>query len=997
MTNYGLIEISDVPPPLVDPVGKRRIFQRQTSVILAKSGERVQRHVTISNILTPRPSNSEFDTLLPRSLQENHSMLNSVKKWLFLYIYIPLISGYYNIIVRLVLKSSIAYLIASMAVYFTPFNEILGKTDSKHVVATVAVYFHPSRSIGSMHQTAMFVIVCIIYSFTVTLLSRAISAYFFVGGEDELSHGIDLIVSSISLGVVAYFKQKINMATFDTACSLASITIVSLLVREGTLNSGSIPFDKFFASIKVIASGVIISISCCYLIWPVRAVKQLRNSLNDSYNIMSSILSMLATSFLTGEKLSNPALFVALKSNISQLQSDIVEAKFELGFTGREKEWNVLNDLVKTTIALARHIQALRSSVDMQYNLLNNTDDSDSNSSFSLNSYPSEILRVSQSVENLANIHSYSDGNDLVQNSVQLFDLFVFYLAPSIKSFIFTIKGILSEVPFEKYRPDSPAKFAETKSLQQSLTTAIELFQTKQADSFSRLYDQDIFKQEANFIFKADQEEVAACCGNFVSILALYADELNKFLIITETYEDARSGSRSWEWIKFWKKNNNKNTETFNNSNETLNAAIVELRTQYRGRSSNDTNTESISYKIWKALKAFRRVDVQFGIRVGLGAFGMSIFAFLPQTKPIFLNWRGEWSVTIFCIMMNKSIGGTNRTVKWRLLGTFLGALVAYFVWIITNANVYALTIIGFLISIPSFFIILFWKQNNAYGRFILLAYNLTALYSYSMIQHDSEDDNEGGDSPIIAEIAIHRFIAVSVGIFCALTMAALFLPNSARSRLKRGITLLWLRLGVIWNSDPLDYSDMEGEEGKLIGLKGLEGVSGLLQECETLLKQAPLEFRLKGEYPVLKYEKLLKSTSRIINAYQNMNLMIKVDPMLNVNEEYLLKYLENERSEVENRLFLMFYTIASAMKLGIPLPNKPASPEHAKDRMLGKLSEIRSKMTKSPDLIVSNEDFILLYSYILVTTTISEELDLISLQVKELLGNISEESLQLV
>ena len=55
------------------------------------------------------------------------------------------------------------------------------------------------------------------------------------------------------------------------------------------------------------------------------------------------------------------------------------------------------------------------------------------------------------------------------------------------------------------------------------------------------------------------------------------------------------------------------------------------------------------------------------------------------------------------------------------------------------------------------------------------------------MIQKDSEDDNEGGDNPIIGEIAFHRFIAVSIGIMWALTMATWFLPNSARVRLKMG------------------------------------------------------------------------------------------------------------------------------------------------------------------------------------------------------------------
>ena len=102
-------------------------------------------------------------------------------------------------------------------------------------------------------------------------------------------------------------------------------------------------------------------------------------------------------------------------------------------------------------------------------------------------------------------------------------------------------------------------------------------------------------------------------------------------------------------------------------------------------------------------------------------------------------------------------------TVKWRFIGTFLGAIAAYIIWILTDGNVYALSITGFLLSIPCFYIIIYWKKNNAFGRFILLTYNLTALYSYSMTQKDAEDGNEGGDEPIIGEIAFHRYVAVSI------------------------------------------------------------------------------------------------------------------------------------------------------------------------------------------------------------------------------------------
>lgn len=87
---------------------------------------------------------------------------------------------------------------------------------------------------------------------------------------------------------------------------------------------------------------------------------------------------------------------------------------------------------------------------------------------------------------------------------------------------------------------------------------------------------------------------------------------------------------------------------------------------------------------------------------------------------------------------------------------------------------------------------------------------------------------------------------------------------------------------------------------------------------------------------------------------------------------------------------------IASALALGFPLPSKPASTEHARNRMLLKLSEVRSKSV-SESVKLTNEDYVLLYSYLLVTSTITKELDKMVELIKQLLGGFSEEIFYLV
>ncbi|OBA19887.1 hypothetical protein METBIDRAFT_79224 [Metschnikowia bicuspidata var. bicuspidata NRRL YB-4993] len=981
------------PPP---PKPTKRQLVKLSSVILPDSGRKVYR--------TDLFFNSEFESFHDETINDSE-LLDSA----------PSVESS-----RSVLKCGVAYLLASLGVYYAPFSSLLGNTDSKHVAATASVYFHPARTKGSMHQLFLFVLLSLLFTFILSVCSRCVSSYFFNVGQNEVSYAIDLLTSSVGLGVIAFMKQKVNKETFNTACSLASISLVTCIVKEGSLNASTIPMDRLVSTSRVALVGSLISVATCYVLWPKSAVKLLRHSLNDSFNVMSSLVSVVTHRFINGDKISAKDLevFALLRKHSNDLNLYLEEAKYELYLVGKEAEFEAYCEIVEATNSLMEHLHGLKSSCEMRWQLFldsTSAENDDQDSIASLSSIHAQILPLSHSVENMGSPSLYngrlqnSDMEDGAVYSVQLFDLFVYYLAPSIKSFAFTVKEVLSVVPFEKklLGDREQSLFVKSTNYQLSLKRAIELYEEKQVNSFEKLYSQKIFKSD-DFQSRTDQEEVTACCGNFSSLLALYGKQLIHFLQLTEKFEVVASTyPKSWEWARFWRSRGNgiAHSKTLFRDAQFVDA-LRELKSQLKVVEPKESTEHLDSFSwteclddfrltLWKTFGLFKRTDVQFGLRVGVGAFCISLFAFLPQTQKAFVEYRLEWTLAIYCIMMNKSVGGTSVTAKWRFIGTFMGAFLAYLVWQVSDANEFVLAIVGFLLSLPCFYIIIFWKRNNAFGRFILLAYNLTALYSYSMLQKDSEDSNEGGDVPIVGQIAVHRFIAVSIGIVWALIFANFFLPNPARARLKSGLTILWLRMGVVWNSNPMDYQ--ESENGKtLIGLKDFKGTRDLLLECQTLLKQAPVELRLKGRFPKEIYETLLRGTSAILDAFLNLQLMVEVDKDLQPTEEIVLKYVSSEREELEHRIFLIFYMVASAMALGFPLPTKPASTDHAKDRMLLKLSEFRSR--KNFDRIsLKNEDYVLLYSYILVTSTITKELDKIILNIKELLGDISEDIFMLV
>ncbi|ONH66650.1 Protein BRE4 [Cyberlindnera fabianii] len=958
---------------------------RRGSVIVPETGERRRGGLrgTADNVYTSL--NDDMDELerqpliptmesRPSIVQRVSSQISAFNEWVHK-------NKYHNVI-----KCSIAYLLASLAVYYYPLSLLLGKSDSKHVVATVAVYFHPSRTFGSMHQALIFVFFSLVFSFSVSLLSTAIASTVCRHGYPNISAFINLMFASVSLGFVSFMKQKMNHPTFNVACSLASITLVSAIVKEGALDSDSIPINRLYSLFKIVLFGCSISVLICYTIMPSSAQKKLKRSLNESCSLMSQYLSLIETSFIHNRNITSDEAITQInkqmKKNSSTVKNDLEEAKYELLLTGREQEYRALAELVQSVQLMKSQLGGLKGSADMQWEALHEdhrhhgSSRSDSASVHTLDSGESE--RIFGSRPTLPQSDSIATLDEMsALNSRQLFDLFIYYLGPSLKSFSYTIRGVLDGMPFEE-TDEGAAK--ETYHYRNSLKLAGELFKSKYERAITKLYSQNIFSMQTPLEMKIDEEEVAASCGNFASILSEYTKELDHFVLLLTNYSEiVEENPRSWKWLEFWRR--------FNEPMKPmpgLDYALENLNSELQKRTDTTDQRETFNYRIWEFFSFFRRVEVQFGIRVGLGAFVLASLAFLPQTRLVFMEWRGEWALVTYSIIMNKSLGGTTMTVNWRLVGTFIGAFTAYLVWTLSDGNPYALCITGWLISLYSFHIILNWTDVNAFGRFILLTYNITALYSYNTTR--SEDLEEGDDTdPIIADIAIHRFLGITAGVLWALFMTISFLPLTARNRLKRGLSVLWLRLGVVWNSDPLEYRGTE-----LVGLADQRGVVHIMNELGLALKQAPKETRLKGKFRIDIYRKLLECTERITDAFQNMNTMLMIDTSLSDNELAVLQYTETERDELQNRVFLIFYMISSSIILGIPLPSKPASTEHSRDRIMMKLVEIRQKGE------LANEDYVLLYSYILNTNVIVKELNKIIVHLGDLFGIVHEETFEM-
>lgn len=151
------------------------------------------------------------------------------------------------------------------------------------------------------------------------------------------------------------------------------------------------------------------------------------------------------------------------------------------------------------------------------------------------------------------------------------------------------------------------------------------------------------------------------------------------------------------------------------------------------------------------------------------------------------------------------TIGASNTTGLQRFYGTLIGGATAVTVWLICFENPWALAFSGWLVSGVCFYYI-YARDQAPMGRFILLTYNLSVLYSYALSIQDPDVDGREKDNqnPTIFGVVFHRVVAIIMGALSGVFVTRAIWPIKARSKLKYGMSLLWLRMALIWKQGPL-------------------------------------------------------------------------------------------------------------------------------------------------------------------------------------------------
>ncbi|KAF2495118.1 hypothetical protein BU16DRAFT_486353 [Lophium mytilinum] len=1017
---------------------------RQATLILPRTGERVKKSFTLRR---PARSNSngysdyvdERSALLSgeRSSSAYSGRTGAIIRrskatWDSAYKYATSKTG------QGILKCSIAYVLGSCATFVAPISGFLGHNDGKHMVATVTVYFHPARSAGSMVEATLLALVAFFYAAFISFTSMAVSVFF--GSQDLLVLG-HILVLIIFLGgglaLVGWTKQSLGSPLVNVACSLTSLALITVLTKEGAVQDATFSYVKVFQVLKMVIMGITATTLVNLLIKPISARKELRDDLRNATNSLGDMFTRITRSFLSGseEELRDSGFVTAsnrYKSKFKSLVKNLGEAKYEHYILGTEEEYKIQSRMIKCLERMAQDIGGLRSSAETQFTLIaksvvEGVELGDSSyfgfaspavesPSLSIVERRTNILasidELPEDVDSAAEESGVSTPGNIphdLQSSLtaaDMFSIFISHLGPPMKSLAYTLRDVLDELPFG---PPPAYAMMVNSHFRSSLVDANDLFASARKEALALVYKNKIPENASSVEVAADYEEVAASCGYFSSSLQDFAEDMIVYLDILEELKENRTRSprrRTWNWLKFWRKWGTGNKKSSSNQPSLMAETVEQGLSQEIPGPTHQLNaaqeagkpdkTRPFRHHVWEALRLFRRDDIKFALKVGVGATLYAMWAFVPATRPVYSHWRGEWGLLSYMLVCSMTIGASNTTGFQRFGGTCVGAVFAIVAWIVAHENPYVLGFLGWLVSLICFYIIV-GQGKGPMGRFIFLTYNLSALYAYSLSARDDEDDDdEGGVSPEIWEIVLHRVVAVMAGCIWGIIITRLIWPISARRKFKNGITLLWLRMAIVWKRGPLQALEgfNDSSQASYLDLNEELEMQRFLTHLDTLRASASSEFELRGPFPNKSFKKILDATSRMLDNFHAMNVVIAKDLKASEGEKAILRYTKHEWTQLSWRISHLFSVMASSMKLEYPLNDALPNIEHTRDRLLAKVFEFRKSGEEREK--ATDEDYELLYAYALVTGQLAQDITVVGQEIEQLYGILNEDDLKL-
>jgi uncharacterized membrane protein YgaE (UPF0421/DUF939 family) len=693
-----------------------------------------------------------------------------------------------------------------------------------------------------------------------------------------------IVISWIGVGMCALAWMKVWMKnpSFNTACSMTSIVLFVVMLKEGGL-------ELLLEMSFIVLLGAIITNLVCYLAWRQTATGNLHANLSKTLDSFATILTLLSDTFLLEERehlVSHDRLQKAIdghQSSFTSLKKNMDEAKVEWLFRGTEEEFDLASialygldissmphkksrrtwgrsyeDVVDSITRLAQHLNGLRSGTRLQ----------------------SELCRAGLGRAKLRDtIKSDEDEvTALLRTAATIFGELIDDIGPPLNALSSTCTNCLRrlrEIFTQNRSRDQRPVFQpnEFVSLIESIEKALLRFESTSNHAMMRVYrrsdmvQSDGLRESASSLKDISQPDQSTQLEHiflvyyFVFTLQEFAGELVSLVeaVARVSWIEQQRLNRGPLWRRFWQASASFSSpfkrprqhsappqtprhglglkrsfskyiipEKLRNHKHAI--AFPKIRPHAPDTiltPSRDTMNwvGKLKHRLWSFGHRLKERDSKFAIKTGISTAALAAPGFFDVTRPYFIEYFGQWALISFIVVMSPTIGATNNMSLHRILGTIFGASVATVGFLLFHDFPAILVIFGWLFSLPCFYVIVSSPALVSSARLVLLSYNLTCLYSYNLRQHDVA----------VVHIAFHRVIAVTAGVVWAGFISRVWWPAEARRELSKALGEFCLHLG--WLYMRLVMTNSYSPDATPDGV--LKGQEGEMREDTPLLRQS--------------------------------------------------------------------------------------------------------------------------------------------------------------
>ncbi|GHJ83768.1 hypothetical protein NliqN6_0170 [Naganishia liquefaciens] len=934
-----------------------------------------------------------------------------------------------------IFKCSIAYLIASLFTFVPVLSASLSTSHeidvhgrerprpaySAHMVATVMVYFHPGRSIGSMILASKYCVILATLAALTCLGAIATLATFdrFFPDEDTLGFEAgDLIVCVFwiggSMGGLAWLKQWVNNPSFNTGCSMAAVTLFTVVVKEGGIS-------KLTEVLLIVVIGATISNIVCYTLWPQSATTRLQNQISTTIDSFATLFRLLQASFLLDRPpndASYASLQVAAKAHsaaFTQLKADLAEAQEErlvdgrIGFEQRQRYAAVTSSLTR----LAQHLTGMRGGTGLQGELLRG-----------------KAPRDGDTGSNSSGTES-DDEKDLAEAG-NLFWAFRDQVADELRQLTDLSCKVLHDVKIAMTDLDSSSDHSALLHQDHDLLqAALNNLSKTTITAINRLYHATLDGQQGGATpstSDASNEAVYLIYFFIFTLEEFVREEIQLVEAMCELVAGSQgshpSGLAKWFSPSAWREVSKR---------KTIGRGILKVDPLdpsdlqpplFPKKDKNSPNTltiparstltrrERIYQKLWKLQARLKENDIKYAIKVGLGTVILSAPAFTATYHDTFLEFRGEWALIAFWATMSLSVGSTNLSF-YRVAGTILGAVVAVVIYTLFPDDHIVLPIFGFLFSLPCFWIVIHHPAYQQAGRFILLTYNLTCLYAYNQRETDLS----------AVDIGWRRATSVVVGVLWATFVSNYWWPFAARTELRVGLSDFCLDLAYLYSRlvrvysqnhdescighplvDRMTASDVLAPSAPSISMREVENEKTIrefmsmelhlqiqLIQLRALLTQTANEPRLKGPFPRDTYGGIINSCQTMLDKLHSMRCVTTRQEWDNTIHRDFIRPVNKERKEMVGNVILYFYLLAASLRLRFPMPASLPPAETARLRLIAAMSRLDVSVIQSRRQDDTDTRLLLYFAYAMAMKGVIQELEYLGETLQDVFGIINQ------